>query len=99
MGLIISVKNSDILIPIIVMVIGSLGSWVGSWVLYGFGEIIERVTDIERNTRGDKNMSDAQFNIKSANAKELEKLRSQGLITVEEYRNIKSKKSGDERNE
>ena len=81
MGLIISVKNSDILIPIIVMVIGSLGSWVGSWVLYGFGEIIERVTDIERNTRGDKNMSDAQFNIKSANAKELEKLRSQGLIT------------------
>lgn len=37
---------------LMVIVIGSLSSWIGSFVLYGFGELIERTTEIARNTRG-----------------------------------------------
>lgn len=29
-----------------VMVFGSLGAWAVSWILYGYGELIENVSDI-----------------------------------------------------
>ena len=35
----------------VIMVIGSLSSWIGSWSLYGFGELIEKTTEIAENTR------------------------------------------------
>ncbi len=34
-----------------VIVGGALTAYVSSWFLYGFGEIIDKLTDIERNTR------------------------------------------------
>lgn len=37
----------NMIISILVMVIGCLVSWVSSWVLYGFGELIDTVEDIE----------------------------------------------------
>lgn len=36
---------------IVVIVIGSLISWVGSFCLYGFGELIDTTTEIAENTR------------------------------------------------
>ena len=36
---------------IVIALLGSLGSWISSFVLYGFGELIEKVTAIEKNTR------------------------------------------------
>ena len=33
---------------------GVLVAWISAWFLYGFGEIIEKLCDIERNTRGDE---------------------------------------------
>ena len=36
---------------ILVIAIGSLFSWVGSFCLYGFGELIEKTTEIAENTR------------------------------------------------
>ncbi len=36
---------------ILVAVAGSLSSWVGSICLYGFGELIEKTTEIAENTR------------------------------------------------
>lgn len=32
---------------VIIMVLGSLLSWIGTWLLYGYGELIDKVTDIE----------------------------------------------------
>lgn len=32
------------------LVKGSLYSWISSWILYGFGEIIVKVTEIAENT-------------------------------------------------
>ena len=31
---------------------GPVVAWISSWLLYGFGELIDKVCDIERNTRG-----------------------------------------------
>ncbi len=31
--------------------LGFLASWIGSFLLYGFGELIDKTADIERNTR------------------------------------------------
>ncbi len=36
---------------LIFAVIGVLVAWISSWFLYGFGEIIDKLCDIERNTR------------------------------------------------
>ena len=36
-------------LPILIFV--PLASWISSWFLYGFGEIIDKVSAIERNTR------------------------------------------------
>ncbi len=37
-------------IGLLFWVIGPLLSWVSSWLLYGFGELIDKVSSIELNT-------------------------------------------------
>ena len=65
---------------------GVFVSLVISFVLYGFGELIEKVTYIEQNTRTTLLSETARegLNIK---IEELEELRKGNLITEEEYRN------------
>ena len=36
---------------LLIMVVGSLISWVSSFFTYGFGELIEKTTEIARNTK------------------------------------------------
>ena len=36
---------------LLIMIIGSLSSWIGSFFAYGFGELIEKTTEIAENTR------------------------------------------------
>ena len=38
-------------IGLFIMIVGSLISWILSWFMYGFGELIVKTTKIERNTR------------------------------------------------
>ncbi len=70
---------------------GILVAWISSWFLYGFGEIIDKLCDIERNTRGGERKSEAQARVDSERISKIEKLRSQGLITEEEYQQAISK--------
>ena len=42
----------DSLAPIAIIICGPFVAWVGSWLLYGFGEIIDKLSEIEKNTRG-----------------------------------------------
>ena len=35
---------------ILTAIVGSLSAWIGTWVLYGFGELIDQTTIIARNT-------------------------------------------------
>ena len=78
----------DDMIPIIgvlVIVVVPIVAWVSSWLLYGFGELIDKASDIERNSRGGERKSEAQAKVDSERIAKIEKLRSQGLITEEEY--------------
>lgn len=70
---------------------GVLVAWVSVWFLYGFGEIIDKLCDIERNTRGGERKSEAQSKVDFEKINKIEKLRSQGLITEEEYQQAISK--------
>ena len=57
-----------------------------SFMLYGFGELIEKVTYIEQNTRTAPISETAREELK-IKIEELESLRKNNLITEEEYRN------------
>lgn len=93
---------------------GPVIGWIMSWFLYGFGELIDKISDIERNTRGKnfntaiQNMndsgnvskyanvntypiSDTQNKVYNERIEKIERLRSQGLITEEEYKQAVSK--------
>ena len=70
---------------------GALFSWLGSFFTYGFGELIDKATKIERHTRKDNRPSDVQAKVESKRIDELEKLRAEGLISEEEYQNAVAK--------
>ena len=43
--------DSLIIVGIITLVCGPIIAWIGSWILYAFGELVEKTSDNERNTR------------------------------------------------
>ena len=43
--------DSLILFGLLTLVCGPFVAWVGSWVLYGFGELIEKTCDNENNSK------------------------------------------------
>ena len=80
------------LIGVLILILGPVVAWVSTWLLYGFGELIDKTCDIERNTRGGERKSEAQSKVDAERINKIEKLRSQGLITEEEYQKAISKK-------
>ena len=86
-----------ILFGLVIMVAGSFGALASSWVLYGFAELIDKVGAIERNTRGGTKKSDAQSKIYFDRINKLEKLRTQGLINEEEYKEAIAKENQEEK--
>lgn len=79
------------LIGLAIIVIGPIIAWISSWLLYGFGELISKTTEIARNTRTEVKKSEAQTKLDAERISRIEKLRSQGLITEEEYKQAMSK--------
>ena len=43
----------NFLIGILIAIIGSLVSWISSFFMYGFGELIEKTTEVAKNTKQD----------------------------------------------
>lgn len=92
-GIALMVSDEDLIpVGLLVMLVGPIVAWVSSWLLYGFGELIDKASDIERNTRGGERKTEAQAKVDSERISKIEKLRSQGLITEEEYQKAISKK-------
>ena len=55
-GIVLMCIDEDlILYGILSLILGPVLAWIFSWLLYGFGELIDKVSDIERNTRGETN--------------------------------------------
>ncbi len=84
-------KELYIILGIIFLFVGPLMSWISSFFMYGFGELIDKACDIERNTRGGARTSVAQDKVETERIEKLERLRSQDLITEEEYQQALAK--------
>ena len=54
-GLFFMSREESFIIGLILAVIGSLFSWIIAIFLFGFGELLEKVGDIEENTRNSGN--------------------------------------------
>lgn len=67
----------------IYLIIGPLVSWVSSFFMYGFVELIERTTEVSLNTRHLRQASG--YKEKTEREKTLDKLLAAGLITEAEY--------------
>lgn len=80
-----------LLVGLPVMILGPLAAWVSSCLLYGFGELIDKTCDIARNTYCGERKSEAQSKVDYERISKIEELRSQGLITEEEYQQAISK--------
>lgn len=78
-------------VGVILLFAGPLVSWISNFFMYGFGELIDKVCDIERNTRSGEIKSATQTKIETERIDKIERLRSQGLITEEEYQQAISK--------
>lgn len=78
---------------VILLFVGPLMSWISSFFMYGFGELIDKACDIERNTRSGEIKSEAQVKADYERVNKIEKLRSEGLITEEEYQQAISKEN------
>ena len=88
-GIIMLASSGDVGsgVGLIVIIVGCLGSWIGSFFTYGFGELIEKTTEIAENT---KSLNSA--NVGADDKLELlEKWKAQGLIDEDEYLEQKSK--------
>lgn len=88
-----SYRYEDTLITygVLLPILGPLFSWIGTWLLYGFGELIEKVSDIEYNTRGTERKSTEYSISEQKKISNIEKLHVKGLITDEEYEQAISK--------
>lgn len=83
--------EDSIPIGLLILIVGPFVAWVSSWLLYGFGELIDKTSEIARNTYNGERKSEALFKIDYERISKIEKLRSQGLITEEEYQQAISK--------
>lgn len=80
-----------VIIGLLILIVGVLLSWISSWVLYGFGEIIEKVAEIEKNTCKDEAKLKTRSKEEDERIEKIERLRKKGLITEEEYQQAISK--------
>ncbi|MBQ7173284.1 MAG: hypothetical protein IJR88_04125 [Clostridia bacterium] len=81
----------------LLLFIGPVAAAALNLLLYGYGEIIEKLCAIERNTRGDEVKSEAKKPVADKKRiNQIESLHAQGLITEEEYQQLVSKNNAKE---
>lgn len=71
-----------VLSGIIILVVGCLFSYIGAFVLYGFGELIDKTSDIYARLDGE---ADAQSVERQLKVEKLIKLRNEHLISDSEF--------------
>ena len=55
-GIALLASGEDLILTgFLVLLFGPIVAWVSSWLLYGFGELIDRVCEIAQNTRTSQN--------------------------------------------
>ena len=83
MGFVIMGSSSSMVgTGFLILMVGSLLSWVSSLLIYGFGELIDHADTIAYNTR---NVDRKPQYLSGMRNERLERLRADGLISEEEY--------------
>ena len=55
-GIALLASDEDLIFTgLLVLLVGPIIAWVSSWLLYGFGELIDKVCEIAKNTRASQN--------------------------------------------
>ena len=88
----LAASEEFIFLGILMLFAGPLVSWVSSWLLYGFGEIIEKVTQIEINTRRGKGRLEAEAVGEEQRKSKLDIMYEKGLLSEDEYQQAISTK-------
>ncbi len=87
-----SYRHNTILLGLGILLGGSLVSWIGSFFMYGFGEMIVRLKSIDEKMSGyhtSKRPTGSSSDEKSViDIKTIDKWLQEGLITEEEYNKI-----------
>ncbi len=79
----------DAIIGLLVMMIGILAAWVSSWILYGFGELIDKTSDIESRLAGGLSETEEKEETVTVDAEKIAKIKSlysAGLLSEDEYK-------------
>lgn len=91
-GIVLMADDEDLIpVGLLIALLGPVVAWIMTWLLYGFGDLIEKTGEIARNTRGGMVKSEAQAKIDQERINKFEVLRAQGLISEEEYRQAMSR--------
>ena len=62
-----------IAVGIAVGVLGFIGSWVGAWMMYGYGEMVQRLINIDRKLGSNQKQDDKTRNFDSNKFRQVEK--------------------------
>lgn len=83
--ILMAINNDLFLVGILMMIIGPLLAWVSSFILYGFGELIDKTSEIANNTSRTSANAILQNCSQRSSHDELKKLLEKGLISEDEY--------------
>lgn len=81
----IAIDKNFILFSLIIIVVGSFVSWLSSFILYGFGQLIDNSDKLVQAHGLTIDYSANKTNTPYEKLANLENLRAKGLITEEEY--------------
>ena len=68
---------------VLILLCGPIVAWVSSWLLYGFGELIDKICDIEQNTRGGESKTKIKETIEKAKKEAMEKAEKEAAERAE----------------
>ena len=73
-GIVLMCIDEDlILYGVLTLILGPVLAWISSWLLYGFGELIDKVSNIERNTHDEVNETAPSLRAKDETAEPMPK--------------------------
>ncbi|MBR2466782.1 MAG: hypothetical protein IKB38_07655 [Clostridia bacterium] len=87
----------DVIAGLLVMLVGVLVAWVSSWVLYGFGELIDKTVSIEERLSIASDKTEQKEKMNTADEEKIEKIKSlysAGLLSEDEYKEAIYKAGG-----
>ena len=84
---------------VLILLCGPIVAWVSSWLLYGFGELIDKICDIEQNTRGGESKTKIKETIEKAKKEAMEKAEKEAMEKAEKEAMEKAEKEAAERAE